>query len=98
MSKTKNQSRPARWQDAVNRAEVAAADLLSALEELVSLQEEFQEWRDNLPENLQSGTLADKLEAVCDLELEDARSNVEDLQGTLSEADGMDLPRGFGRD
>ncbi|MCR4341531.1 MAG: hypothetical protein NUW01_16760 [Gemmatimonadaceae bacterium] len=49
-------SRTQRWEKAV-------ADGLDAVARLLELQEEYQEWRDNLPE-----------------------------------ADGIDLPRGFGRD
>lgn len=80
----KTPSRPQRWADAASRA-------TAALEELVELQSEYQEWLDGLPENLQSGALADKLQSVCDLDLESAKQSVE-------EAEGIDLPRGFGRD
>jgi hypothetical protein len=62
-------SRPQRWRDAV--------------ETLRELQEEYQEWLDNLPENLQSTALAEKLDEVCSLDLEQL---------------DLDLPRGFGRD
>jgi hypothetical protein len=80
----KKQSRSARWS-------TAASNAVSALEELLSIQEEFSEWKDKLPENLQSSTLGEKLEAVCDI----------DLQSTLdvaSDADNAYLPLGFGRD
>jgi hypothetical protein len=50
---------------------------------LRELQEEYQEWLDNLPENLQSTALAEKLDEVCPLDLEQL---------------DVDLPRGFGRD
>ena len=43
-------SRPQRWMDAV--------------ETLRELQEEYQKWLDNLPESLQSASLAEKLEEV----------------------------------
>ena len=62
-------SRPQRWRDAV--------------ETLRELQEEYQEWLDNLPENLQSTALAEKLDEVCSLDLDQL---------------DVDLPRGFGRD
>lgn len=77
-------SRPQRWADACSRA-------TDALSELVELQEEYQEWLDNLPDNLQSGTLADKLNDVTGLDLQSALD-------TVSEAEGIDLPRGFGKD
>jgi hypothetical protein len=50
---------------------------------LRDLQAEYQEWPDNLPESLQDTALAEKLQEVCDLDLE---------------ALNIDLPRGFGRD
>ena len=62
-------SRPQRWRDAV--------------ETLRELQDEYQEWLDNLPETLQSTALADKLDEVCSLDLDQL---------------DVDLPRGFGRD
>ena len=62
-------SRPKRWIDAV--------------ETLRELQEEYQEWLDNLPESLQSTPLAEKLEEVCSLDLDQL---------------DVELPRGFGRD
>lgn len=66
----RNPSRVTRWENAVG--------------ELVELQQEFQEWRENLPENLQGGMLAEKLDAICDLD--------------LSELEGIEVPLGFGRD
>ena len=63
-------SRPARW-----AAAVAA---------LVDLQEEYRAWLDNLPPNLESSTVADKLQTLVELDLE-----------ALQE---IDPPRGYGRD
>jgi hypothetical protein len=80
----KGLSRTKRWE----RACAAARD---ALEELGALQEEYQEWRDNLPENLEGGTLAEKLDAVADLDIQSAIDVVD-------ECEGADLPLGFGRD
>jgi hypothetical protein len=51
---------------------------------LVGLQEEYRAWLDNLPPNLESSTLADKLQAVVDLDLEALQA--------------IDPPRGYGRD
>src|SRR5262245_55044631 len=70
VNKKDRRSRLQRWQDAA--------------EELLALQQEYQEWYDNLPENLQDTALAQKLEAVCDLDLEEIVS--------------IELPLGFGRD
>jgi hypothetical protein len=51
---------------------------------LVDLQEEYRAWLDNLPPNLESSTVADKLQTVVELDLE-----------ALQE---IDPPRGYGRD
>lgn len=82
--RSKPQSRSAHWQDAASRA-------VQALEELQDLRADFESWRDNLPENLKSSSLGEKLEAVCDLDLDSAL-------GIAQEAEEIDLPLGFGRD
>jgi hypothetical protein len=61
------------------------------IQDLLQMQEEYQEWRDGLPENLQASALGEKLEAVTGIDLESALAAAE-------EADGADLPLGFGRD
>ena len=63
-------SRPQRWQDAVRT--------------LRDLQDEYQAWLDNLPDNLTESVLAHKLEAICDLD--------------LAALESVEPPRGFGRD
>jgi hypothetical protein len=80
----KPKSRRERWESAV-------ADALASLQELVDLQQEYQEWADNLPENLEASPVGEKLEAVCELDIAGAMQ-------TIEEADGTDLPLGFGRD
>lgn len=82
--KAKRPSRAARWSD-------ACAAALQGLRDLEDLRTEYEEWRGNLPENLESSTLAEKLDSVVDLDVSSAVDMVE-------EAEGMDLPRGFGRD
>lgn len=77
-------SRAKRWADAAARA-------ISATEELVSIQEAFQEWMDGLPENLQQSPVAEKLDAVTGIDLASAMD-------ALEEAGNADLPLGFGRD
>ena len=64
---------------------------MQALEELVEMKSEFEEWKDNLPESLQQSAVGEKLEAVCDIDLDSALEAV-------TEAEGADLPLGFGRD
>lgn len=84
-SKKKKESRVSRWERAANDAQ-------SALSELQDIQQEFSEWNDNLPENLQDSALGEKLRAVVeDLDIETALSTAED-------AVNADLPLGFGRD
>lgn len=95
MARRKSNSRPARWADATSRARKALEDLESALDDLDSVRQEYEEWRDNLPENLQSSALAEKLNEVADLNITDALG---DVSSVLDEAEGIDLPRGFGRD
>jgi hypothetical protein len=80
----KRLSRPKRWADAVERAR-------AALEELNEMRDEYEEWRQNLPENLDSSQLAEKLDAVVDLDFQSALD-------TIEEAESIDLPRGFGKD
>jgi hypothetical protein len=77
-------SRTAHWIAAANAA-------IETLGELRDLQAEYQDWRDGLPENLQSSPVAEKLDAACDVDIESALAIVE-------EARAADLPLGFGRD
>jgi hypothetical protein len=62
--------RPQRW-----AAAVAA---------LVDLQDEYRAWLDNLPANLEGSRLAEKLQAIAELDLEALQA--------------IDPPRGYGRD
>ena len=63
-------SRPQRWRDAVQT--------------LVDLQAEYQDWFNSLPANLQTSSLAERLEAVCEYDFGDLEA--------------LEPPRGFGRD
>ena len=62
--------RPTRWATAV------AA--------LVGLQEEYRAWLDNIPNNLEGSSLADKLQAIAELDLEHLQA--------------IEPPCGYGRD
>ena len=79
-----SKSRTQRWQEAASNAVVG-------LQALIDIQSEYEEWRNNLPDNLQATVLGEKLDTVCDLDLDAA-------QETVTEAEEMDLPLGFGRD
>ena len=59
---------------------LGAAD---AVDQLRTLQAEYQAWRDQLPESLADSRTAELLEGVCDVDLD---------------ALDVELPRGFGRD
>ena len=91
----KEKSRPARWQEAVNAIGSAMDQVQSAIEDLRNVQSEYQDWLDNLPENLQSSPVGDKLQAIVDIDLDSATSELENL---ISEAENVDFPQGFGRD
>jgi len=62
--------RPRRW-----AAAVAA---------LIDLQDDYRSWRDNLPANLEGSRLAEKLDAIVELDLDELLA--------------IDPPRGYGRD
>jgi len=55
----------------------------AAVDELRTLQAEYEAWRDQLPESLADSRTAELLEGVCDVDLD---------------ALDVQLPRGFGRD
>ena len=63
-------SRPQRWRDAVQT--------------LVDLQAEYQNWLDNLPDGLQATSLAERLEAICEHD--------------FSDLEALEPPLGYGRD
>lgn len=82
---TNVKSRPQRWQQAINQ-------VFDGLSELQSLKEEYSDWKDNIPENLESSALYEKLEAIVD------GSEIDDLEQAVSDIENLELPKGFGRD
>ena len=105
----REKSRTTRWQeacsaavDARSKVQEAAGELSAALTELRDVQSEYENWRDGLPENLQGSALGEKLDTVCDIDIESGMDDPLDDWGTISdaidEAEGADLPMGFGRD
>lgn len=90
-------SRPKKWEDAVAAALAALEHLEAAVLDLEGLRQEYAEWRDNLPDSLDS-TLAEKLDAVVELEIPDLVDVVDTMRPTLDAAEAADLPLGFGRD
>jgi flagellar biosynthesis chaperone FliJ len=102
-------SRPKRWAKAVQEAASALSTLEhnletveSALSDLYDVQQEYIEWKDNLPESLQSSPLGEKLDEVISINLEDAaqplRDAFDEVREAVDTAESIDLPQGFGRD
>lgn len=98
----RGESRPDRWRNACAQArdaiETAKSEIETAFEDLKALQEEYQEWLDNLPEVSQGSATEDKLQIVTDLDLDVDPDVFGDIEMVLDEVEGVDLPRGFGRD
>ena len=63
-------SRPRRW--------------AAAVATLIDLQDDYRAWLDTLPANLEASKLAEKLQAIAELDLEQLQA--------------IDPPRGYGRD
>ena len=74
-----------------SRWALACGEVSGGLDDLRSIQDEYREWLDNMPENFQASTTAQKLEQVIDLD-------VESVLLFVDEAESIDLPLGFGRD
>ena len=51
---------------------------------MIDLQDQYRAWLDNLPASLDGSRLADKLQALVELDLEELHA--------------IDIPRGYGRD
>lgn len=93
--KPKRQSRGARWSEAAAKARSAFDGLKEAVEALDEIRQEYEEWRDNLPENLANSALGEKLNTIADMDLSSA---TDDLEGLLDDVEGAEMPLGFGRD
>lgn len=110
MAKKRGTSRPDRWSAAHQKAEtirdqikqLADDELAPALADLAEIQSEYEEWRDNLPENMASSPLGEKLDEVIGLDLQsvagDPMSDWTATDDVIEECGVIDLPRGFGRD
>jgi len=100
------ESRPKRWVKACDAARAAFGDLQgklealqAAMQDIEAIKSEYEEWKDNLPENLQGSALGEKLEEICGLELEfDSSASLDEMEEALDAAEAVELPRGFGRD
>lgn len=98
----RGESRPQRWSNACanarNAIDNAKSEIESAFQDLIDLQQEYQDWLDNLPEVSQGTALEDNLQAVTGLDLEVNPDVFGDIEYQLDEAEGVTLPRGYGRD
>lgn len=103
----KQKSRSKRWYEAAASAckafdalETAYDNLQDALQELQDVRGEYDDWKENLPENLQSSALAEKLVTVCDMDFEQdvKEMTYSELEELIQSAKDADLPLGFGRD
>lgn len=100
----RGRSRPARWAEAVANAKAAAsklegakAGLVEAFGPLEDLRNEYEEWRDTVPENLQGSPLYEKLEAIVELDFSED-TDVDAMLEAVEGAEQVELPLGFGRD
>ena len=88
-------SRPKRWASALEKAGEGLSMLQQGFSELQDLRNEYEEWQDNLPENLQQSPVAEKLEAIVEIDFE---SEIGVIEETINQAESCELPLGFGRD
>jgi hypothetical protein len=102
----KSNSKSARWADAVADArkafdemEEAREAFLDKLSQVRDIQEEYQDWYDNMPESLQDGPTGEKLRELTEFDF-DLGSDAEfaDMIEAIDNAENADLPLGFGRD
>jgi hypothetical protein len=100
-------SRPARWAAAIEELKsvlnrIDTQDLEAAADNLVAVQEEYEQWQADMPDNLVDSPTATLLEGVVDLDLQYLAGQILDAinaaESTIEDAEGIDLPLGFGRD
>ena len=78
------QQRPASAAAPTRRLAPRPARWAAAVATLVHVQGEYRAWLDNLPPNLENSALADKLQTIVELDLQELAA--------------VDPPRGYGRD
>lgn len=69
----------------------ACEGLRNALEQLQEVNQEYTDWREGMPDNLEGSPTHEKLVALEDIDLDE-------LERIIEEAENADLPIGFGRD
>jgi hypothetical protein len=103
----------AKMQELLAPIEGYVQEIGDAFYRLAEVQAEYQDWYDNLPEGLQQGATGEKLEAVTSLDLEPSGEfqypevpeidlseciDLDEYENALGEAEGAELPVGWGRD
>ena len=91
-------SRPQRWAAAIKAAQESSSSLENALSELQELGEEYDEWKESLPENLQDSPTASLLETLSEINHSEAAESLSSIDDYLEICESSDLPKGFGRD
>jgi hypothetical protein len=81
------------------KAEIQMA-LEGPLSDLQDLKNEAEEWFNNMPESLQSGATGERLTEITNLDLPEEvdLDDIDELEEAISNAEGLEFPRGFGRD
>jgi hypothetical protein len=104
-TKPKPKSRPVRWAEAVevarlafDKAREAANEAVDALADVRDIQAEFAEWRDSVSENLHGSPMYEKLDTICEIDLEPDADDLGAIETAIGECEGAELPLGFGRD
>jgi hypothetical protein len=104
--KVNTNSRSYRWSAAIGQAraaidamEAAKSDFESAWGEIAEIRQEFQDWYDNLGDSLQQGPTGQKLDELLNTVDEDAPEiDIDAATEAVDNAEGVDLPLGWGRD
>lgn len=103
----RQKSRPQRWAEAVANLQKALDEIDTQnvehyADNLLALREEYEQWQADMPENLMDSPTATLLDGVIDLDVEYIGSNIteaiDEARSLCEDAEGIELPRGFGRD
>lgn len=82
MTNPKSKTPAARWKQ-------YCSDAYEALSRLKEVQEEYQDWYDDMSDSQQESGTGEQVQAVTEIDIEELLSNVEDAQN-------LDLPTRFG--
>lgn len=89
--------------DAGGRLDDASTSFNEGVGEIEELKEEYADWRSNLPDGLQDSPVAEKLDEVEGLEVNEVEWELDDhdsseAENMVSELEAAELPLGWGRD